>query len=165
MSDYTIKRMETEDEINGKGYVHYKSWHETYSDLIDSEYLKGITLEKTTEIAHRWLHNILVAKDGDQVIGFVAYGPYRDNSLPGYGEIYAIYVLADYYGKKVGYELMNKAFESLDHYKKIAVWVLKKNERAIRFYEKYGFRHDGAEAEIVLGAPNTELRMIYERVE
>ncbi len=115
------------------------------------------------EIAHRWLNNILVAKDGNKVIGFVGYGAYRDNSLPEYGEIYAIYMLEAYYGKKIGYELLNAAFEKLADYKKIAVWVLKGNERAIRFYERYGFRFDGVEAEIMLDTPNTKLRMIYER--
>ena len=77
--------------------------------------------------------------------------------------MYAIYVLADYYGQKVGYELMNAAFEKLATYKHIAVWVLKGNERAIKFYEGYGFRFDGTEQEIKLGTSNTELRMIYER--
>lgn len=163
MSDYIIKLMETEDEIIGKGYVHYKSWHETYSDLVDYEYLKDITPERTTEIARRWLRDILVAKDGDKVIGFVGFGAYRDNSLPRCGEIYSIYVLADYLGKGVGYELMNAAVEKLAEYRKIAVWVLKGNERAIRFYERYGFRFDGFESEIMLGTKNTELRMIYER--
>ena len=63
----------------------------------------------------------------------------------------------------LGYALMNAAVEKLSAYEKIAVWVLKGNERAIRFYERYGFRFDGTEAEIMLGTPNTELRMIYER--
>ncbi len=66
-------------------------------------------------------------------------------------------------GKKIGYELMNAATQKLSAYSKIAVWVLKANERAIRFYERYGFRFDGTEQEIMLGTPNTELRMIYER--
>ena len=73
------------------------------------------------------------------------------------------YVLADYYGRKVGYALMNAAFEKLSAYSKIAVWVLKGNERAIRFYERYGFKFDGMEHEIMLGTPNIELRMIFER--
>ncbi len=131
--------------------------------MVDAEYLKKITLERTMEIAHRWLNNILVAKDGNKVIGFVGYGAYRDNFLPEYGEIYTIYMLEAYYGKKIGYELLNAAFEKLADYKKIAVWVLKGNERAIRFYERYGFRFDGVEAEIMLDTPNTKLRMIYER--
>lgn len=154
--------MESEEEMNGKAYVHYKSWHETYTELVDAGYLESITLEKCTATAHRWLDNILVAKDADKVIGFVGYGAYRDGTLPEHGEIFAIYVLEAYQGKKVGYELMNAAFEKLSDYKKIAVWVLKGNDRAIRFYERYGFCFDGTEAEIILGTPNTELRMIYE---
>lgn len=115
------------------------------------------------QIARRWKDNILVAKDGDNVVGFVGYGSYRDDTLPGCGEVYAIYVLADYHGKKIGYALMNAALECLADYGKIAVWVLKGNERAIRFYERFGFRFDGTWQEIRLGTPNTELRMIWER--
>jgi len=163
MCKYLIKEMESEEEVNGKGYVHYKTWHETYTDLIDAEYMKKITLEKCVEMAHKWPDNLIVAKDGDKVVGFVGYGTYRDNTLPEHGEISAIYVLKEYQGKKVGYELMNAALNKLSDYKKIAVWVLKGNDRAIRFYEQYGFRFDGKEAEIMLGTPSTELRMIYER--
>ena len=68
---YIIKPMQTVDEIDGKGYVHYKSWQETYVGLIDAEYLKNMTEEKCKAIAHKWTDNILVAKDGDKVIGFV----------------------------------------------------------------------------------------------
>jgi ribosomal protein S18 acetylase RimI-like enzyme len=155
--------MESEEEINGKAYVHYKSWHETYLDLIDEDYLSRITLEKCTEIAHRASDQILVAKDGNTVIGFVAYGAYRDKALPQYGEIYAIYVLEAYHGKQIGYALMNAAIGRLAIYQKIAVWVLKGNDRAIRFYERYGFRFDGTEAEVTLGTSNIERRMIYAR--
>jgi len=164
MQEYIIKKMESEDEINGKGFVHYKSWHETYTGLIDVGYLEGHTLEKCTEIAHKWPDNIIVAKEGEKVIGFVGYGAYRDDTLPAHGEVFAIYVLAEYHGRRIGYELMNAALEQLSAYQKIAVWVLKGNDNAIRFYERYGFRFDGTEAEIMLGTPSKELRMIYERV-
>ena len=85
--------MMTDAEIDGKAYVHWKSWQETYTGLIDQTYLDGITLEKCTQIAHRWKDNILVAKDGEHVVGFVAYGAYRDSALPNVGEVFAIYVL------------------------------------------------------------------------
>lgn len=94
---YIIKPMQTVDEIDRKGYVHYKSWQETYVGLIDSEYLYNMTEEKCKAIAHKWTDNNLVAKDGDKVIGFVGYGKYRDDSLIDSGEVFAIYVLADYY--------------------------------------------------------------------
>ena len=162
MCQFLIKEMESEVEINGKAYVHFKSWHEAYPDLIDAEYMRGITLEKCIKTAHRWRENILVAKDGEKVIGFVGYGAYRDASLSEHGEVFAIYVLKEYYGQKVGYALMNAALDKLAAYPKIALWVLKGNDRAIRFYERYGFRFDGTEAEIMLGKPNVECRMIYE---
>ncbi len=165
MSDYIIKPMETAQETDGKGYVHYKSWQEAYTGLVDADYLENkMTLERCIEIAHKRQSDILVAKDGERVIGFVGYGKYRGDNFPELGEVHGIYVLADYHGKKIGYELMNAAFEKLSTYKKIAVWVLKGNERAIRFYERYGFRFDGTEQEIMLGTPRTELRMIYERI-
>lgn len=161
--NFIIKPMQTEAEMDGKAYVHWKSWHETYTGLVDADYMKGVTLEKCTEAAHRWPEGVIVAKAGERVIGFAGCGAYRDETLPGCGEVFALYVLEEYHGRGVGYALMNAALARLSGYKRIAVWVLKGNDRAIRFYERYGFRFDGTESEIVLGSPNTELRMIYER--
>ena len=160
MSDYIVKPMESEAEMEGKAYVHYKSWQETYPALVDPDYLAGMTLERCIEIARKWPDSLLVAKDGERVVGFVGYGAYRDDTLPRTGEIYALYVLAAYHGRGIGRALMNAAVAKLSGYQKIALWVLKGNERAVRFYESYGFRPDGTEAEIILGAPNMELRMI-----
>ncbi|MDE6661353.1 MAG: GNAT family N-acetyltransferase [Anaeroplasmataceae bacterium] len=155
--------MESEEEIEGKAYVHYKSWHETYKNLIDEKYLQGITLEKCNTIAHQWRDNIIVAKDREKVIGFVGYNACQNPMLSNCGEIFALYVLNEYQGKKVGYELMNAAFRKLSEFKNIVVWVLKGNERAIHFYERYGFYFDGSEKEIMLGSPRKELRMIYKK--
>ncbi len=163
MSKIRIVPMTTGEEVEGKGYVHWKSWHETYTGLIDPAYMERLTLEKCIATARRWPDNILVAKDGDQVVGFVGFGASQDDTISDCGEVFSIYVLADHHGQQVGFELMNAAFAKLSEYKKIAVWVLKGNERAIRFYVRYGFRFDGTEKEILLGTPNTELRMIYTR--
>lgn len=99
MMNIQIVPMVTDEDINGKGYVHWKSWHETYTGLVDPAYMEKTTLEKCIDMAHRWPQNLMVAKDGDK--------------------------------------LMNAAFEKLSDYGKIAVWVLKGNDKAIRFYEKY----------------------------
>ncbi len=163
MSDYIIKLAETEDERNGRGYVHYRSWQETYDGLIDPNYLATVTLEKCTSIANRFPDNVLVAKDGDRVVGFAAYGSYRDNTLPDHGEIYALYVLREYQGRGLGYRLMCAAMKNLSKYPSVALWVLKGNEKAIRFYQKYGYIFDGMEETVLLGTPNTELRMIYQQ--
>lgn len=160
MENIVIKPMETDSETYGKGRVHYRSWQETYRGLVDDGYLAAMTEGKCIAIARRWRDNILVAKDGERVVGFAGFGAYRDDTLPDSGEVYAIYLLEEYQGRKIGYRLMREAVEKLKAYDRIALWVLEGNEKAIRFYERFGFRFDGVSAEINLGSPARELRMI-----
>jgi len=156
-----IKGMETEAEIQGKAFVHWKAWHEAYPALINRDYLDGLTLEKCEAMAHKWTDGILVAKDGDRVIGFIGVGD-RGDEAPESGEIFALYVLSEYYGTGVGPSLMRAGLAQLNAYPQICLWVLKENGRAIRFYQKYGFRTDGTEVvSAVVGSP--EIRMVLER--
>ena len=155
-----IKKMETDDEIRGKGYVHYKAWQEAYTGLIDQSCLDNMSEQKCVEIAYRWPDNLLVAKDGERVVGFVGYGKCRNEDLVDAGEVFAIYILKEYYGKGVGKALMDAALDLLKDYRQVAVWVLKGNNRAIRFYEKCSFGFDGKTEIKTLGSPITELRMV-----
>ena len=79
------------------------------------------------------------------------------------GEVVAIYVLSEYYGHKIGYRLMNEAISRLGEYNTIFVWVLEQNERAIRFYHRYGFEFDGCKKQLNLGIPVPAVRMILKR--
>ena len=143
--DIIIKEMETEEEIKGKAYVHWKAWHEAYPGLVRDEYLNRLTLAKCEQIAFNWTDNLYIAKDGDHVVGFAGYG-HRDGEPQDTGEVFALYVLAEYYCKGVGCKLMDAAIKQLKNdYQHICLWTLKKNKRAIRFYQKCGFTADGAE--------------------
>ena len=82
--------MDSETEIKGKAYVHWKSWHEAYSDIISQEYLDKMTLDKCEKMAYKWPENILVVLDGDKVVGFAGYGSYHDDTLSDTGEIFAL---------------------------------------------------------------------------
>ena len=155
--------MESDDEIKEKAYVHWKSWQEAYAGIIDQTYLDSLTLDKCEQIAYRWTDNILIAKDGDTIVGFVGCGKYRNDELENSGEVFALYILSQYYGKGVGYRLMQAALSKLADYPKIAVRVLKENIRAIRFYKRCGFRFDGSENTLELGSPVVERRMILEK--
>ena len=160
----TLKKMETDDEIRGKGYVHYKAWQQAYTGLVDQSCLDKMSVEKCVEIAYKWPDNLLVAKDGECVVGFVGYGDCRNDDMKDAGEVFAIYVLAEYYGKGVGRALMDAALDLLPQ-DRVAVWVLQGNKRAIRFYEKCGFRSDGKSDTKILGSPITEIRMVLKRGE
>lgn len=152
-----IKAMETEAEIRGKAYVHWESWQEAYPGLVSPAYLEKLSLEKCEEIAFRRPENTLVAKDGERVLGFVCYGGGDD---PDTGEIFALYVLAAYYGTGLGRRLMDAGLERLRDCPEVRLWVLQGNARAIRFYEKCGFRPDGAEKELpALSAREIRMRL------
>ena len=158
-----IKRLETKEEIKGKASVHYQAWKEAYVGLVNQDYLDRRTMEMSLQSAQRAFDNgitTLIAKDRERVVGFADFGRYRLDDLRDAGEIYAIYILKEYYGKGIGYALMKKALDALSEYPQTAVWVLKGNERAIRFYKRCGFEFDGEKKEIELGIPATEARMI-----
>lgn len=158
---FEIKAMETEDERCGKAYVHWKSWQESYVGIVDPGYLSRLTLEKCEEIAFRFPNNTWVAVEDGRVIGFAAAGKTRGpgGQSSDEGEVYAIYVLEEFQKKKVGYRLMRYCLEQLAGCRKVYVWVLKENKKAISFYEQVGFRADGSEEELVLGTPVLAIRM------
>ena len=158
-----IKLAETDDELCGRGYVHCTSWQEAYRGIVCDRYLDTMTVEATTARARQFPENTLVAKDKDKVVGFAVYSKSRDEDLPDAGEVDAIYVLSEYYGKKIGYRLMNEACSRLSEYNTIFLWVFEKNERAIRFYHKLGFEFDGSKKEWNLGTPVSIVRMVRSR--
>lgn len=160
---YPIRPMETEAEIRGKAYVHWKSWQESYAGIVDPGYLSRLTLEKCEAMAFRYPENTWVAKVGERVVGFTAAGKYRgeDGSESDVGEVYALYVLQEYQKQKIGYALMRHSLSVLQGCRRIYVWVLRENQKAISFYERVGFRADGAEKELVLGSPVKVIRMTY----
>lgn len=161
-----IKPMETLEEIEGKASVHYRAWQEAYPGIVDQSFLDGRTEEMSRQQAQRAFENgisTIIAKDGEEVVGFADYGRYRGNDLEDAGEVFAIYVLKAYYGRGAGHALMQRALEAMKDCKQIAVWVLTGNERAIQFYERCGYRFDGQQQTMILGTPVTEARMVLNR--
>ena len=154
-----IKTMETPEEIEGKSLVHWQTWREAYDDLLPADFQETMTLEKCRFFSQKYPENTLIAMDGKKVVGFISYGSYRDETIQA-GEIIALYVLKDYYGKGVSKQLMHAAFVALDQFSEIYLWVLKDNKRAISFYQKMGFTFDGQEKILKLGRPVKELRMM-----
>ena len=154
-----IKTMETPEEIEGKSLVHWQTWREAYDNLLPAEYQETMTLDRCRFFSQKYPENTLIAMDGKKVVGFISYGNFRDETIQA-GEIIALYVLKDYYGKGVSKQLMHAAFVALDQFSEIYLWVLKDNKRAIAFYQKMGFTFDGLEKILELGKPVKELRMM-----
>jgi ribosomal protein S18 acetylase RimI-like enzyme len=78
---------------------------------------------------------------------FVA-APARDSDVgPQVAELVAIYVDPDQWRAGAGTALMDAAAERLAGmpYSEVVLWTFKENDRAIAFYERHGWRADGAE--------------------
>ncbi len=165
MDNRFIIRELTPERCDGKGYVHYQAWQETYRGLMDDRILDGQTLEHCQKIAHQYPQNTLVLLDraeNDQVVGFACYVPEAREivSVPGASEVSALYLLEKYKCLGLGRRLMEAALERLPH-PTAALFVLKGNERAIGFYEHMGFRFTGQELTgQICGVEFTELEMV-----
>lgn len=158
MIEFEIVPMTTEKEMDEKGYVHYKSWQETYSTLMPDEFLQSITLDKCIKMAHKWTQNTLLLKVDNKTVGFSCFGESRECKDD--GEIIALYLLEKWQGKKLGYSLMKATCDKLQEKHKLVLWVLKGNDKAINFYKRYGFEFTGKEKSAPFG---TELQMAMKK--
>ena len=128
--------------------LHVDVWDDAYAGLMAQSILDE-RRDKVAERAERW-RDILgqdattwLAEDAAGLVGFSGSGPGRDNDVDTPTELYALYVRASYYGTGVGYALFEQALGDRAAY----LWVLAGNDRAIRFYERQGFRLDGTQDE------------------
>jgi ribosomal protein S18 acetylase RimI-like enzyme len=149
-----------EKDYERKGYIHFRSWLETYVGLMKSEYLWKHTLERCNNIAKKYPENTLVAEYNREIVGFAAYNKSSD-SEDSRGEVYALYILKDYQKLGIGKALMDECIKRLASFEYVSVWVLHNNMKAIKWYENYGFTKDGKTKSVsVLNNYNLdELRM------
>ncbi len=102
---------------------------------------------------------VLVADDGNRIVGFTMFGAARDDDVPhGTSEVYSIYVHPDAWSTGAGRDLMSHTLAALDG-TLVALWVLEDNDRARRFYELAGFVADGSRKHAEMpGGPVPEVR-------
>lgn len=135
-----------------------KSWQSAYSGIIPKDILARFTdVESRRNSLEKWMSGgeavyLLAYCDGTPC-GACCIGVSRDSDCQGDGEIVAIYLLEEYWGCGIGRALMREAFEVIKAMglERAILWVLERNARARRFYEKCGFSPDGASKNSGLG--------------
>ena len=154
-------------DANAIAQVHIRSWQEAYRDLMPAEFLKGLdaTLARRESFWVRSIESgesdVWVAELGGQVVGWISVGASRDEEAAGAnaGEVMAIYVLAKCWQAGVGLALWNAGLQFLmeQGYECLTLWVLSRNERAIRFDRKAGCLEDpGSERHLQRGGVTLE---------
>lgn len=163
-------RLAVPDDALAIASVHVRSWQKAYRKLLPADYLDQLRPEDRAP--HYDLSNTdpaksctIVAIEKNAIAGFATTGPSRETDLPGHGELRALYVDPEHWGRLVGASLISVARANFLHLGtvKAYLWLLKGNRRADRFYRKDLWSHDGRErTETVWGVALNELR--YRRV-
>jgi GNAT superfamily N-acetyltransferase len=132
--------------------VHVLAWQTGYRGLISDSLLDGLSIERRAAFWARVLSEPLpdqrtfVADFSGDVRGFATGGRCRDEDSRTSGELQAIYVLPQQWDTGTGSALYEACIDALraDAFTDATLWVVECNDRALRFYRKHGWKHDGA---------------------
>ena len=143
--------------------VTVAGWQSAYRGILPDDFLNALRVD-AREVAWRsMLENdpdggtpawVAELAGGGRVVGFVGSGPPRDGDVPlPAAEIYAIYVLPQFWRQGLGRALLNTAAE---HWNArgvgtLVLWVFEANDRARAFYELLGWHTDGGRQEFAIG--------------
>ncbi|WP_125588977.1 GNAT family N-acetyltransferase [Companilactobacillus jidongensis] len=125
-------------DAEGIATVNLESWQETYSGIVDADFLNSMDLSKAVDRWTGFLNDpdvkIFVDVEKDTVVGYI-----RAEVKNGKACIGAIYLLKDYQKMGIGKELLLKGLDYLkqQNYKNIFVDVLFDNPTKY-FYQKFG---------------------------
>jgi len=135
--------------------VTAEGWRVGYRGIVAPERLADLPIE-------RWRHEVgvglrrpigdaftRVAEIDDDFAGYCYVAAPAREAEPGArtAELVAMYVASAHWRHGVGTALMDAALDRLAElpYDGAFLWTFKENDRAIGFYERHGWRRDGAE--------------------
>ncbi|MDD4508081.1 MAG: GNAT family N-acetyltransferase [Eubacteriaceae bacterium] len=142
------------------------SWRTAYTGLVPQTYLNHLKLDFWVPSFSRWLRDpemhTFVIDDAGTIGGVVTFGKARDVSHKGWGEIMSLYLLPEYWNRRLGFQLCVSALKQLqkEGYDQVYLWALDSNERALVFYQKVGFKMTGETWGGQVGGQNvTDIRL------
>jgi ribosomal protein S18 acetylase RimI-like enzyme len=136
-----IRRAEPKDAA-GIAHVHVQSWRTTYRGIVPDSYIDALNEEERTSHWKDLLDDesdVFVAERQASIVGFIMGGRSRDRSQQCDGELYAVYLLKEFQGLRIGRDLVRELAHALRRrgFRKMEVWVLAKNP-AKAFYTRMG---------------------------
>ncbi len=149
--------------------VHVRSWQAAYRGLLPDDYLEQLHPEDRAS-AYDFASldplkpRTIVAVNEELICGFVTTAPSRDPDLANHGELCALYVDPERWGRGIGQALVSASRAYLFElgFRHAFLWVLRGNVRAERFYQIDRWAADGARrTDTVWGVTVDEVR--YQR--
>ena len=166
MVPHSIRHAQLED-ADSIGAIQVHAWQAAYRGVMPDAYLDELDAD---DRAAYWHHQVLallpaqrleVIVDDGVVVGFAAAGPEHDGQAAGVGELYAINVDPQVWGRGLGRALLRSVTAELAGlgYREAVLWVVPQNDRARRFYESEQWRDDHVHREDeVFGVVVPEMR-------
>ncbi len=137
----------------------------TAEDIFAKDFLCKERVAKRADHMHvvDGINHTLVAKAGPQIVG---YG--RVVKTKKINEIVTLYIVPEWQGQGIGSALLKELLGWLGNHKDVRLGVVLYNEKAIHFYEKFGFKRGNAvyhdKPTFPSGRDLPELEMIREAV-
>jgi len=148
MSSYTI-RPATAKDAKRITDIHARVSDEIYEALLPADAFKPQSLIEGLAFWRDAIEyaepQVLVAVEGDTIIGFVGFDRSRDpGTKPVVGEIWSIMVEPTHWNSGAGLALWDAAREGLQEEgcTQVTLWLPLGNERALRFHELAGFKRE-----------------------
>ena len=166
VQDLTIRDAVVGD-ANAMGHLHVRAWQSAYRGVMPDEYLDGLRPDERVAMWRDAISRsdrgpLLVAAVADEVVGFAAFGAERPSaSAPSCGELYAMNLDPDHWGRGIGRVLLQRVTQALTEmgFEEAVLWVVPENERARALYESEGWVADGGvSTEEILGVTVTDIR-------
>ncbi len=148
MSDFEV-RFATKKEAAEVASLHLMASRAAYAGQVPETHWDATPMAKRVSYWKEAIEygepQVMVALEGDSIVGFVGYDRSRDpKSKNTTGEIWAIYADPDRLGEGVGLALWDAAREGLleEDCTDVTIWVPLLNERTVRFHELAGFKRE-----------------------
>ena len=146
-------REASKDDARGLAEVHVRSWQAAYKGQVPDDFLDNLSVDRREKDWRQTLNSppnkVFVAEAEQEIVAFSSFGPVRDEELDknSVGEVYAIYALEEFWDRGIGRRLMEASLATLRkmNCSTVKVWVLDTNQRAISFYQKFGFTAEGVQ--------------------
>lgn len=148
-------RPATVSDAGGIAEVHVAAWRGAYEAIVPAEVLARQSVARRQS----WWEEVLVpeadhglavdvALAEEVIAGFCAAGLSRDDDAGlGMGELYALYVHPSQWGRGAGSALLDHGEQRLSSDFRLVqatLWVLEANSSARAWYERRGWKADGA---------------------
>lgn len=159
--------------------VHIAGWNATYQGIVPQDYLDSLDGTSRAVQWKEWLASgqtqALIAHDeNNNPAGFISFGTLR-TPPPGLSpirplysaEIYAIYILPEYWRQGLGRQLLRAAALKLKDMKhsSLCLWVIEKNHRALDFYKALSGERCGSREIDVGGTKLKELAIGWRKTQ